>query len=88
MGGYKHEGFVEVLAAQQSPENPNWFQVLKMLIQFQLCNSVDLIFCRHNWFQVLKKLLHFQLCNFNRSDFIVDTFTMLSFHQKKHDTMI
>lgn len=26
MGGYKHEGFVEVLAAQQSPENPNWFQ--------------------------------------------------------------
>lgn len=28
MGGYKNEGFVEVLAAQQSPENPNWFQVL------------------------------------------------------------
>jgi hypothetical protein len=27
MGGYKDEGFVEVLAAQQSPENPNWFQV-------------------------------------------------------------
>lgn len=27
MGGYKNEGFVEVLAAQQSPENPNWFQV-------------------------------------------------------------
>ncbi|MCO5558065.1 hypothetical protein L7F22_011641 [Adiantum nelumboides] len=26
MGGYKYEGFVEVLAAQQSPENPNWFQ--------------------------------------------------------------
>ncbi|KAJ3698292.1 hypothetical protein LUZ61_001997 [Rhynchospora tenuis] len=26
MGGYKDEGFVEVLAAQQSPENPNWFQ--------------------------------------------------------------
>ncbi|KAE8685871.1 Glucose-1-phosphate adenylyltransferase small subunit [Hibiscus syriacus] len=26
MGGYKNEGFVEVLAAQQSPENPNWFQ--------------------------------------------------------------
>ncbi|CAL5373015.1 unnamed protein product [Camellia sinensis] len=24
MGGYKNEGFVEVLAAQQSPENPNW----------------------------------------------------------------
>ncbi|KAL5972337.1 Glucose-1-phosphate adenylyltransferase small subunit, chloroplastic/amyloplastic [Asimina triloba] len=26
MSGYKNEGFVEVLAAQQSPENPNWFQ--------------------------------------------------------------
>ncbi|XP_022753489.1 glucose-1-phosphate adenylyltransferase small subunit, chloroplastic/amyloplastic-like isoform X2 [Durio zibethinus] len=26
MGGYKNEGFVEVLAAQQSLENPNWFQ--------------------------------------------------------------
>ncbi|KMZ59048.1 Glucose-1-phosphate adenylyltransferase [Zostera marina] len=26
MGGYRNEGFVEVLAAQQSPENPNWFQ--------------------------------------------------------------
>ncbi|CAJ2633626.1 unnamed protein product [Trifolium pratense] len=26
LGGYKNEGFVEVLAAQQSPENPNWFQ--------------------------------------------------------------
>ncbi|KAL0443736.1 UNVERIFIED_CONTAM: Glucose-1-phosphate adenylyltransferase small subunit, chloroplastic/amyloplastic [Sesamum latifolium] len=26
MAGYKNEGFVEVLAAQQSPENPNWFQ--------------------------------------------------------------
>lgn len=26
MGGYKNEGWVEVLAAQQSPENPNWFQ--------------------------------------------------------------
>eukprot|EP00850_Spirogloea_muscicola_P012139 SM000077S21613 [mRNA] locus=s77:537426:540571:+ [translate_table: standard] len=26
MGGFKEEGFVEVLAAQQSPENPNWFQ--------------------------------------------------------------
>nr|AHL27001.1 glucose-1-phosphate adenylyltransferase [Manihot esculenta] len=24
--GYKSGGFVEVLAAQQSPENPNWFQ--------------------------------------------------------------
>ena len=27
MGDYKNKGFVEVLAAQQSPENPNWFQV-------------------------------------------------------------
>ena len=26
MGSYKDEGFVEVLAAQQSPENPSWFQ--------------------------------------------------------------
>ncbi|GJN34253.1 hypothetical protein PR202_gb22900 [Eleusine coracana subsp. coracana] len=26
IAGYKNEGFVEVLAAQQSPENPNWFQ--------------------------------------------------------------
>eukprot|EP00271_Cylindrocystis_brebissonii_P012247 TRINITY_DN3046_c0_g2_i1.p1 TRINITY_DN3046_c0_g2~~TRINITY_DN3046_c0_g2_i1.p1 ORF type:complete len:523 (+),score=114.14 TRINITY_DN3046_c0_g2_i1:109-1677(+) len=26
MGGFRNEGFVEVLAAQQSPENPNWFQ--------------------------------------------------------------
>ncbi|KAJ7960217.1 Glucose-1-phosphate adenylyltransferase [Quillaja saponaria] len=26
LGGHKNEGFVEVLAAQQSPENPNWFQ--------------------------------------------------------------
>ncbi|XP_062104800.1 glucose-1-phosphate adenylyltransferase small subunit, chloroplastic-like [Humulus lupulus] len=26
MGDYKNKGFVEVLAAQQSPENPNWFQ--------------------------------------------------------------
>ena len=32
MGGYKNEGFVEVLAAQQSPENPNWFQVIKKLV--------------------------------------------------------
>ncbi|CAL5414511.1 unnamed protein product [Camellia sinensis] len=29
MGGYKNEGFVEVLTAQQSPENPNWFQSTK-----------------------------------------------------------
>ncbi|KAL0310810.1 UNVERIFIED_CONTAM: Glucose-1-phosphate adenylyltransferase small subunit, chloroplastic/amyloplastic [Sesamum angustifolium] len=34
MGGYKNEGFVEVLAAQQSPENPNWFQVNKDMILF------------------------------------------------------
>lgn len=26
MGSYKNVGFVEILAAQQSPENPNWFQ--------------------------------------------------------------
>ncbi|XP_004252096.1 glucose-1-phosphate adenylyltransferase small subunit, chloroplastic/amyloplastic-like [Solanum lycopersicum] len=26
MGSHKNEGFVEVLAAQQSPENPDWFQ--------------------------------------------------------------
>ncbi|GFP89309.1 glucose-1-phosphate adenylyltransferase small subunit chloroplastic/amyloplastic [Phtheirospermum japonicum] len=26
MGGYKNELFVEVLAAQQTPKNPNWFQ--------------------------------------------------------------
>ncbi|KAL7220675.1 hypothetical protein ACSBR2_013537 [Camellia fascicularis] len=31
--GYKNEGFVEVLAAQQSPENPNWFQVQNHLQQ-------------------------------------------------------
>lgn len=34
MGGYKNEGFVEVLAAQQSPENPNWFQVILLLCFF------------------------------------------------------
>jgi len=27
MGSFKSQGFVEVIAAQQSPENPNWFQV-------------------------------------------------------------
>jgi glucose-1-phosphate adenylyltransferase len=32
MGSYKDEGFVEVLAAQQSPENPNWFQVRMLTI--------------------------------------------------------
>eukprot|EP00191_Tetraselmis_sp_GSL018_P003032 CAMPEP_0177598000 /NCGR_PEP_ID=MMETSP0419_2-20121207/12059_1 /TAXON_ID=582737 /ORGANISM="Tetraselmis sp., Strain GSL018" /LENGTH=514 /DNA_ID=CAMNT_0019090303 /DNA_START=182 /DNA_END=1726 /DNA_ORIENTATION=+ len=26
VGGYLDKGFVEVLAAQQSPQNPNWFQ--------------------------------------------------------------
>ena len=26
MGSYTRSGFVEVLAAQQSPENPDWFQ--------------------------------------------------------------
>ncbi|KAJ0510625.1 putative glucose-1-phosphate adenylyltransferase [Helianthus annuus] len=28
IGGYKNEGFIEVLAAKQSPENPDWFQVI------------------------------------------------------------
>ncbi|XP_028088311.1 uncharacterized protein LOC114288882 [Camellia sinensis] len=32
MGGYKNEGFVEVLAAQQNPENPDWFQLPSMLL--------------------------------------------------------
>ncbi|PKI66773.1 hypothetical protein CRG98_012779 [Punica granatum] len=32
MGGYKNEGFVEVLAAQQSPENPNWFQFMRHML--------------------------------------------------------
>jgi len=32
MGSNKDEGFVEVLAAQQSPENPNWFQVHMLTI--------------------------------------------------------
>ena len=41
MGGYKNEGFVEVLAAQQSPENPNWFQVLF----FSLVFEVEYLFC-------------------------------------------
>ncbi|KAK6154578.1 hypothetical protein DH2020_008826 [Rehmannia glutinosa] len=36
MGGYKNEGFVEVLAAQQSPENPNWFQVNKDVLPLVL----------------------------------------------------
>ncbi|KAI8013531.1 hypothetical protein LOK49_LG05G00550 [Camellia lanceoleosa] len=35
MGGYKNEGFVEVLAARQSPENPNWFQVQNLLQQMR-----------------------------------------------------
>lgn len=39
MGGYKNEGFVEVLAAQQSPENPNWFQVL--VLSPQISSSYD-----------------------------------------------
>jgi len=26
VGSYTRQGFVEVLAAQQSPENPDWFQ--------------------------------------------------------------
>ncbi|CAL5404233.1 unnamed protein product [Camellia sinensis] len=28
IGGYKNEGIVEVLATQQSLENPSWFQVV------------------------------------------------------------
>lgn len=28
IGGFRNEGFVEILAAQQSPENPHWFKVL------------------------------------------------------------
>lgn len=41
MGGYKNEGFVEVLAAQQSPENPNWFQVItKPVLKTFLAESV------------------------------------------------
>ncbi|KAL6312047.1 hypothetical protein AAG906_027246 [Vitis piasezkii] len=36
MGGYKNEGFVEVLAAQQSPENPNWFQHTEKLMLISL----------------------------------------------------
>lgn len=39
MGGYKNEGFVEVLAAQQSPENPNWFQVRTSCFSGVLGNS-------------------------------------------------
>jgi hypothetical protein len=41
IGGYKNEGFVEVLAAQQSPDNPNWFQVSLLL----LCLS-DFLKCK------------------------------------------
>ncbi|CAA6661557.1 unnamed protein product [Spirodela intermedia] len=33
IGGYKNEGFVEVLAAQQSPENPNWFQTVPVAFE-------------------------------------------------------
>lgn len=41
MGGYKNEGFVEVLAAQQSPENPNWFQVLIMAPAFSMFTMMN-----------------------------------------------
>lgn len=37
LGGYKNEGFVEVLAAQQSPENPDWFQVIFLVLLFLSC---------------------------------------------------
>jgi len=36
VGGFKNEGFVEILAAQQSPENPNWFKVLEYICLFSL----------------------------------------------------
>lgn len=42
MGGYKTEGFVEVLAAQQSPENPNWFQVLSVVHAFIMFTSDEM----------------------------------------------
>ena len=41
MGGYKNEGFVEVLAAQQSPENPNWFQVMELKLGLFFHNSCE-----------------------------------------------
>ncbi|KAH7576584.1 hypothetical protein JRO89_XS01G0113200 [Xanthoceras sorbifolium] len=43
MAGYKNEGFVEVLAAQQSPENPNWFQgrIMKSVVSVLSCTMLD-----------------------------------------------
>jgi glucose-1-phosphate adenylyltransferase len=46
LGGYKNEGFVEVLAAQQSPENPNWFQVKHCLTMFSIIRPSSSIFTR------------------------------------------
>lgn len=45
MGGYKNEGFVEVLAAQQSPENPNWFQV-KFLFRLVILVCLSCLYVR------------------------------------------
>lgn len=47
MGGYKNEGFVEVLAAQQSPENPNWFQVLITVPAFLVFTKDEHIVAHH-----------------------------------------
>jgi len=61
MGGYKNEGFVEVLAAQQSPENPNWFQVIMCYVDLELSASVsqDLIFENHlNYLNIFMPGLH------------------------------
>lgn len=52
MGGYKNEGFVEVLAAQQSPENPNWFQVMKSSLG-NICGYFVLDFCER-WLNTSK----------------------------------
>ncbi|THG05746.1 glucose-1-phosphate adenylyltransferase small subunit 2, chloroplastic-like [Camellia sinensis] len=48
MGGYKNEGFVEVLAAQQSPKNPNWFQFI-----FGSCGSTNEIIVPHRRLLIL-----------------------------------
>ena len=42
LSSYKNEGLVEVLAAQQSPENPNWFQVY-------ICQTWHLIYLLQLW---------------------------------------
>jgi ADP-glucose pyrophosphorylase len=43
ISGYKNEGFVEVLAAQQSPENPNWFQVRRSVRLLSI--NLELLVC-------------------------------------------